>query len=179
MRGKSMKAVYEWVQDLVIYMIFVTMAMNLLPDKKYEKYLRLFAGALFILIMTGPLTRVTGLDAALAGTFEKLSFENDVKTLKEELEDADGQRISRFYEQYRKMMENDIRKTVEETSLECADVSVELKENGTDAGTIRHVMIHVKGNRETAGSDIAEIRRKIGAYYGLEERELEISLERK
>ena len=179
MRGKSMKAVYEWVQDLVIYMIFVTMAMNLLPNKKYEKYLRLFAGALFILIMTGPLTRVTGLDAALAGTFEKLSFENDVKTLKEELEDADGQRISRFYEQYREMMENDIRKTVEETSLECEDVSVELEENGTDAGTICHVMIHVKGNRETAGSDIAEIRRKIGAYYGLEERELEISLERK
>ena len=28
-------------------MIFVTMVMNLLPDPKYEKYLRLFAGAAY------------------------------------------------------------------------------------------------------------------------------------
>ena len=37
-----MKAVENWVRDIVFYMIFVTMVMNLLPDPKYEKYLRLF-----------------------------------------------------------------------------------------------------------------------------------------
>ena len=37
-----MKAVENWVQDIIFYMFFVTMVMNLLPDPKYEKYLRLF-----------------------------------------------------------------------------------------------------------------------------------------
>ena len=31
-----MKAIENWVKDIVFYMIFVTMVMNLLPDPKYE-----------------------------------------------------------------------------------------------------------------------------------------------
>ena len=36
----GMKAVENWVRDIVFYMIFVTMVMNL-AGSKYEKYLRL------------------------------------------------------------------------------------------------------------------------------------------
>ena len=87
-----MKAVENWVRDIVFYMIFVTMVMNLLPDPKYEKYLRLFAGAVMILLAFGPVLRITGMETAMAGIFEKITFENDVRTLKEELGAAD-QRI--------------------------------------------------------------------------------------
>ena len=80
-----MKAVENWVRDIVFYMIFVTMVMNLLPDPKYEKYLRLFAGAVMILLAFGPVLRITGMETAMAGIFEKITFENDVRTLKEEL----------------------------------------------------------------------------------------------
>ena len=52
-----MTAIENWVKDIVFYMIFVTMVMNLLPDPKYEKYLRLFAGAVMILLAFGPLAR--------------------------------------------------------------------------------------------------------------------------
>ena len=48
-----MKAIENWVKDIAFYMIFVTMVMNLLPDPKYEKYLRLFAGAVMILLAFG------------------------------------------------------------------------------------------------------------------------------
>ena len=62
-----MKAVENWVRDIVFYMIFVTMVMNLLPDPKYEKYLRLFAGAVMILLAFGPVLRITGMETAMAG----------------------------------------------------------------------------------------------------------------
>ena len=88
-----MKAVENWVRDIVFYMIFVTMVMNLLPDPKYEKYLRLFAGAVMILLAFGPVLRITGMETAMAGIFEKITFENDVRTLKEELGAADERRI--------------------------------------------------------------------------------------
>ena len=53
-----MKAVENWVQDIIFYMFFVTMVMNLLPDPKYEKYLRLFAGAVMILLAFGALSLI-------------------------------------------------------------------------------------------------------------------------
>ena len=72
-----MTAIENWVKDIVFYMIFVTMIMNLLPDPKYEKYLRLFAGAVMILLAFVPLARITGMETAIAGMFEKIIFEDD------------------------------------------------------------------------------------------------------
>ena len=166
-----MKAVENWVRDIVFYMIFVTMVMNLLPDPKYEKYLRLFAGAVMILLAFGPVLRIT----AMAGIFEKITFENDVRTLKEELGAADERRIREFYGRYRAAAEADIRSIAEHDGLECESVSVDVAE----AGNISYVKLVVRGRQDQTGAGIASVRRKIGAYYGVEEQDIEVDVKRK
>ena len=165
-----MKAVENWVRDIVFYMIFVTMVMNLLPDPKYEKYLRLFAGAVMILLAFGPVLRITGMETAMAGIFE-----NDVRTLKEELGAADERRIREFYGRYRAAAEADIRSMAEHDGLECESVSVDVAE----AGNISYVKLVVRGRQDQTGVGIASVRRKIGAYYGGEEKDIEVDVKRK
>ena len=162
-----MKAIENWVKDIVFYMIFVTMVMNLLPDPKYEKYLRLFAGAVMILLAFGPLARITGMETAIAGMFEKIIF-------KEELGAVDERRIAGFYERYRAAVESDIRTMAESDGLECVSVSARV----ADAGNLSHVKLVVRGEQNQAGAEIASVRRKIGAYYGVEERDIEVDVER-
>ena len=166
-----MKAVENWVRDIVFYMIFVTMVMNLLPDPKYEKYLLLFAGAVMILLAFGP---VTGMETAMAGIFEKITFENEVRTLKEELGAADERRIREFYGRYRAAAEADIRSMAEHDGLECESVSVDVAE----AGNISYVKLVVRGRQDQTGAGIASVRRKIGAYYGVEEQDIEVDVKR-
>ena len=165
-----MKAVENWVRDIVFYMIFVTMVMNLLPDPKYEKYLRLFAGAVMILLAFGPVLRITGMETAMAGIFE-----NDVRTLKEELGAADERRIREFYGRYRAAAEADIRSMAEHDGLECESVSVDVAE----AGNISYVKLVIRGRQDQTGAGIASVRRKIGAYYGVEEQDIEVDVKRK
>ena len=169
-----MKAVENWVRDIVFYMIFVTMVMNILPDPKYEKYLRLFAGAVMILLAFGPVLRITGMETAIAGMFEKITFEDDVRTLKEELGVADERRIAGFYGRYRAAVESDIRTMAEGDGLECVSVSVQVE----NAGNLSHVKLVVREDRNQAGAEIASVRRKIGAYYGVEEQDIEVDVER-
>lgn len=83
-----------------------------------------------ILLAFGPLARITGMETAIAGMFEKIIFEDDVRTLKEELGAVDERRIAGFYERYRAAVESDIRTMAESDGLECVSVSARVADAG-------------------------------------------------
>ena len=114
-----MEAVYEWIRSLVFYLILMTTVLNFLPDRKYEKYLRLFTGMVFILLVFGPLGDLTGLEERMAGAFGRITFQNDVKLLQREIADADGTRMKRLADRYRRAVETDLMTMAESAGLEC------------------------------------------------------------
>ena len=182
-----MKEIYDWIGSLVFYLILMTMILSLLPDKKYEKYLRLFTGMIFILLVFGPFADLSGLEARMAGIFERLTFQNDAKLLQKEIEDADGKRISKLIDGYREMVETDLRTMAEGISVECISVQAVLDtdmENG-EFGRLMEVKMQVgipdlpkdKNRRLSANREIGNLKKKIGEYYGLEEGNITIHLE--
>ena len=49
---------------------------------------------------------------------------------------------------------------------------------GGGCRNLSHVKLVVRGEQNQAGAEIASVRRKIGAYYGVEERDIEVDVER-
>ena len=48
-----MKELYQWLQDLAVYLILVSAILQALPQESYQKYIRFFSGlVLIILLMT-------------------------------------------------------------------------------------------------------------------------------
>ena len=90
----------EWVRGLAFYLILMTVVLNLLPDKTYEKYLRLFTGMVFILLVFRPFADLTGLEARMAGAFERITFQNDAKLLKREIMEAEEVRLKKLTESF-------------------------------------------------------------------------------
>lgn len=192
MRGEDMERFSEWIRGLAFYLIFMTMLLNLLPDRKYEKYFRLFTGMLFILLVFRPFTDLTGLEEQIAGAFERITFQNDVRLLKKEIEDTDGKRLSRLMDSYREAVETDLRIMAEGYDVECLSVAAVIDASGDGAGqgALQSVDMRVglKGG-EIGGSDtqrerrlaanreIVRLKKRIGEYYGLEEGSITINLE--
>lgn len=59
----------EWIQNIVIFLLLMTMAGQLIPDDKYRKYIRLTMGLLLIMVILLPIGRLTGLDKRVYENF--------------------------------------------------------------------------------------------------------------
>ena len=77
-----MEAITHWAGNIVSYLVFLTVLTGLLPAHKYEKYIRLFAGCILLLIVLKPLTDGLRLEERLNYLFTSLSFENEAGELK-------------------------------------------------------------------------------------------------
>lgn len=44
------KELYQWIKNIAVFYILFTTVLHLVPDKKYERYIRSFMGLLLIYI---------------------------------------------------------------------------------------------------------------------------------
>lgn len=114
-----MEGLYEWIRNITYYLIFMTVVTNLLPDKKYEKYFRLFAGMVLILLVLKPFTGSLRLDDRLAYYFESISFQKEASELSAQLTDMEGVRLKSMVSQYEEAVENDLRTMAESSGFVC------------------------------------------------------------
>lgn len=166
-------------------MILMTMIMNLLPDKKYEKYLQLFTGMVFLLLFFAPLTDWNGLEAQMAGAFERITFQTDAKLLKKEIADEDGARMQKLILQYEEVLKQELRTMAATVDAECVDVELVMEANPEHAefGQLKAMnlifSVEKQAGREKireVNRQILELREQIGVYYGMEEGNITIAV---
>ena len=96
----------EWMKSMVGYLLIVSVTMQILPNEKYEQYVKIFTGALLLLLFLQPILKNGSADLFLerkiAGFIQGQEqieemigreveiFQKDVEVLKEnESEDQD------------------------------------------------------------------------------------------
>ena len=97
----------DWIQNVVVFLLLMTMAGQLIPDEKYKKYIRLTMGLLLILVILLPLTRLTGMDQRVYQNFIRESFRISASDAQagEEVFGMDGT----FAKGYRQMIQEEVR----------------------------------------------------------------------
>ena len=100
---------------------------GLLPAHKYEKYIRLFAGCILLLIVLKPLTDGLRLEERLNYLFTSLSFENEAGELKREMDEIEERRRNMVLSQYEAEASKEAVRVAAEAgfSVEKADVELE------------------------------------------------------
>ena len=65
--------IYQWMKNLAFFHVLTTAILHILPDKRYEQYVRLFMGLLLILLICTPVFAVVGKSQELLEGFRKIT----------------------------------------------------------------------------------------------------------
>ena len=138
-----MDGVYQWAGRIVSYLVFLSVLTGLLPAVHYEKYLRLFAGSILILLVFQPLTGGLRLEESIQHLFGTITFENEAKELSESLNGMEKKRLDRFLSQYRSETEARICQLAEASGMAVtrAEVLVETDESSPEFARIRRISL--------------------------------------
>lgn len=147
-----MSAIYSWVGNIVFYLIFITVVTSLLPGKKYERYLKLFAGMVLILLVLKPLTGSLNLEDKIAYYFESITFRNESGDLEKEIMGMEKQRLSQMITQYEEAVAMDVEAMAQDMEFHPRHTKVTI-ENNPDSqqfGTVTHIEMTVSRAAEDA-----------------------------
>lgn len=136
-------AIYQWAGTIVSYLVFVTVLSGLLPAARYEKYLRLFAGCVLILLVFQPLTKGLRLEESIQELFRSLTFENEAKELTGKLDAMEEKRLRLLVEKYESEVETEVKRLGEADGIlvRSARVWVEDQPESPEFARIRRIVL--------------------------------------
>ena len=138
-----MEVITHWAGNIVSYLVFLTVLTGLLPAHKYEKYIRLFAGCILLLIVLKPLTDGLRLEERLNYLFTSLSFENEAGELKREMDEIEVRRRNMVLSQYEAEASKEAVRVAAESgfSVEKADVELGKDPESEQFASVRSVTV--------------------------------------
>ena len=145
-----MEDLYTWVGNITGYFIFLAVMSNLIPGKKYEKYIRLFTGMVAILLIMKPLTSRLRLEERLAHFYEALVFQYQSEDLKMEISEIGEQRLQQMISQYEEAAARDVKMIAEDMGLTVLACKVEIgrEEGDRQFGMVERVRMEVCFNKD-------------------------------
>ena len=135
----DMEELFSWIRNITYYLIFITVVGNLLPSKKYEKYIKLFAGMVLILLVLKPITGGLRLDDTLAYYFEAISLKKEAGELTGKLSDMEGKRLEAMISRYEEAVGTDLESMAETEGFSCRVTRAEINQD-QESSTFGHVM---------------------------------------
>lgn len=106
----------DWLKSLVGYMLIVSVTMQMLPDKKYEQYVKLFTGFLLIILVLQPVLRMGSASSFLENKIQEFVQEQEM------LEENIGKQTMKFQMQSEQM---DSFEQIEISPIEQVEVNID------------------------------------------------------
>lgn len=147
---------YGWLRNITCYILFMSILDNLLPGKKYGKYLKLFAGMVLILLVVQPFTGSLRLEDRIAHYYESFVFRYQADDLKQEILGMEEQRLEEMIARYEEAVEQDLIFMAEDSGLAVLGCRAEIERNQKmeEFGMVRSIWMKVTS--EETGKGVGE-----------------------
>lgn len=74
-----MDYIYEWVQNVAVYLILMTVIIQAVPNEEYQKYVKFYMGLVIVLMLCTPIIKLLSLEESVnvAYSMKKYRIEFD------------------------------------------------------------------------------------------------------
>lgn len=154
-----METFYGWIRNIICYLLFISVIENLLPGKKYHKYLKLFSGMILILLIIQPVASGLRLDDKIARYYESFVFRYESDDLKNELLGMEDKRLEQMISQYEEAIAGDLAQMAREEGVETVSCRVVIQRDQTheNFGQVESVSMLVRSESEQEAESLESV----------------------
>lgn len=117
---------YQWMKSLAFFHVLTTAILHILPDKRYEQYIRLFLGLLLVLLICTPVFAIVGKsEELLAGFRENYGKEEQARIETE----AEGIRETFLRDAYEQELKDQVQEILYEEEIFSAETEVDMEKD--------------------------------------------------
>ncbi|MCU6760973.1 stage III sporulation protein AF [uncultured Roseburia sp.] len=156
-----MDAIFGWVKTLIFFSLFLTIFMQLIPEKKYRKYIRFFAGMIFIILAVSPVFKFFSKGDLSENIFEQFAYQQESEKVSLDFEYMESQQQEYYQEQVKQAASELIDKAAAEQGFEMTGSSIELKEGSGEPEKITVFVREADETKEQERTAVEEIKIKI------------------
>ena len=150
-----MDELYGWIKNITYYLIFMTVVSAILPDKKYEKYIKLFAGMVLVLLVLKPVTQGLRIEDKITYYFNTITLQKEAAELQDEISDMDRKRLEKVIEGYETAVAHDLTVMAAGAGFDTREVSVVLENDkeSPDFGSVTRIHMALARQQEEGGEE--------------------------
>ncbi len=85
---------YKWIENIMYYLVIFTVAIQLIPNNTYKKYIRFFMGLILIIMIARPIADLFGMQNSFREFYEAAEYhqkKEEIEKAAEFLEDLSGE----------------------------------------------------------------------------------------
>ncbi len=165
---------YDWVADILCFLVLMSLLEALLPSKKYIRYIRFFAGVVLILVAVQPLSGGLGLAEEIDRYFGEFTFQTEVRDIRRDVLGIEEERRQQMFAAGEDAAAADVEAMVREAGFVPVRTKVEIEKDAEDEnyGVVRTVSAVVRRNvanipeGEAVGTGEKPVRQEAGENAG-------------
>lgn len=151
-----MERLTEWVKQIVFFMIFITFFYQAVPEKKYQRYIRLISGLILILLAVRPLAQFAVWESFPGFSQDLLISPREAEEFRLRAEQIRDLQYEAVREAYRQTVKEQLGMTAERLGLYILRIDVELSDTAEALDQITGIRLTVSSRKPQESEEQAE-----------------------
>jgi stage III sporulation protein AF len=163
MEDKNMNLIYEWVRNIVIFLVLTTIIGNLLGKSSYKKYINLITGIILVILVVSPLLHIFKLENSLDYYLSTNFFTAEAEDFNGRLKDMEQTQMTAITKEYKGVIQEQVTGLLESKGLYLVKLDIIIEENdkSENYGKLKSLNITASVKKENNKSNKSNVTKVI------------------